>query len=69
MDDDLIKPLNTDDEELEELDDLDVSLLPDAGKKKAKKDDGDDSLDALAEEEDGVLPEDSFDDVEPEDLW
>ncbi len=70
-DDDLIKPLDLDsDEDAEELDDLDDPLLPGVGKKGPKKDlEGEDSLDALAEEEDGILPEDSFDDVEPEDLW
>ena len=48
-------------------DDFDDGLTP--GKKKPKKDLDDDSLDALAEEEEGVLPEDSFEDGEPEDLW
>lgn len=54
------------DPEEEDLDtDIDDPLLP--GKKKAKaKDDDLLSLDDLTEEEDGVLPEDSFDDV---DLW
>lgn len=70
MDDDLIKPLNPEDEEeLEDLDDLDDPLLVD-GKRKAKKDlEGDDSIEDLAAREDDLLPEDSFDDVEPEDLW
>jgi hypothetical protein len=51
-------------EEEEELDD-DV-LIP--GKKKPKNPDAleDDSLDALADDEETILPEDSYDD---EDLW
>lgn len=71
MDDDVLRPINIDeDETLDEVDELDDGLLLDGGKKKAKKDlDGDDSLDELAESEEGTLPEDAFDDVEPEDLW
>jgi hypothetical protein len=54
------------DRDLEEEEDLDDILLP--GKKKAKNPDvlEEDSLDALAEDEEAVLPEDSYDD---EDLW
>jgi hypothetical protein len=48
--------------------DVDDPLNP--GKKKPKaKDDDTLSLDDLADEEDDGLPEDSYDDVEPEDLW
>ena len=55
-----------DDDELEG--DLDEILTP--GTKKPKKDLDDDSLDTLAEEEESVLPEDAFDDTEPDqDLW
>ncbi|MCX6701854.1 MAG: hypothetical protein NTX96_01505 [Candidatus Zambryskibacteria bacterium] len=69
MDDDLDQK----DKDLEDapvgegLDDLDDDLI--LGSKKPKKhleDDPIESLDALADEEEGVLPEDSFDD---EDLW
>jgi len=69
MDDDLDpkdKDLeNTDDE----LDDFDDDLI--LGGKKPKKstaheDDSVESLDTLADEEDGILPEDSYDDT---DLW
>ena len=55
-------------EEEEVEDELDETLEPGA-KKKSGKDLDEDSLDALADEEEGVLPEDSFDDAEPEDLW
>jgi hypothetical protein len=52
----------------DEVDDFDDGII--LGSKKSKKHDDDDdvltSLDALADEEDGILPEDSFDD---EDLW
>ncbi|MFZ2621231.1 MAG: hypothetical protein WAX85_01905 [Minisyncoccia bacterium] len=49
----------------EDVEDLDDELVP--GKKKGKKlPVEDDSLDTLAEEEEEVLPEDSFDDI---DLW
>ncbi len=65
MDDPLLDPELKDDEEVEE--DLDDVLSP--GGKKPKKEVEDDSLDALAEDEDGALPEDAFDDTEPEDLW
>ncbi len=65
MDDPLLDPELKDEEEVEE--DIDDVLSP--GSKKPKKDVEDDSLDALADEEDGVLPEDAFDDTEPEDLW
>jgi len=62
--DDLDPELNED----SELDgDFDDGII---GKKKPKKDLGDDeSLNDLEEEEFDALPEDSFDDVEPEDLW
>ena len=66
MDDDL-DPKDKDLESVgnEESDDFDDDLI--LGNKKPKKIDGDvESLDALADEEEGVLPEDSFDD---EDLW
>ncbi len=67
MDDDL-GPKDKDLEETgEELDSLDDDLV--LGNKKPKKpleDDPVESLDALADEEADVLPEDSFDD---EDLW
>lgn len=63
MDDETLEPKDLDaDEDAEE--DLDDALTP--GKKKPKKPVEDDSLDALADEEEEVLPEDSFDDV---DLW
>ncbi len=71
-DDDSLRPINIDeDEEVTDLEDLDSEEdILDAGKKKPKKSaEEDDSLDDLAEDEDGILPEDSFDDVEPEDLW
>ena len=62
--DDELEPKDIDDREDEDADtDLD-DLTP--GKKKPKKAEDDDSLDALAYEEAEVLPEDSFDDV---DLW
>ena len=67
MDDDL-DPKDKDLEEtVDELDSLDDDLV--LGNKKPKKlneDDPVESLDALADEEVDVLPEDSFDD---EDLW
>ena len=66
MDDPLLDPELKDDDELEG--DLDEILTP--GTKKPKKDLDDDSLDALAEEEESVLPEDAFDDTEPDqNLW
>jgi len=67
MDD--LEPIKDEDLDEDELDgDIDDPLLP--GKKKPKaKDDDTLSLDDLADEEDDGLPEDSFDDVEPEDLW
>jgi len=62
----LLDPELKDDDELEG--DLDEILTP--GTKKPKKDLDDDSLDTLAEEEESVLPEDAFDDTEPDqDLW
>ena len=67
MDDDL-DPKDKDLEETEgELDSFDDDLV--LGNKKPKKpgeDDPVESLDALADEEGDVLPEDSFDD---QDLW
>ena len=66
MDDPLLDQELKDDDELEG--DLDEILTP--GTKKPKKDLDDDSLDTLAEEEESVLPEDAFDDTEPDqDLW
>ena len=68
MDDDL----DPKDKELEDVDEGEVDEFDDdllLGNKKPKKKVGDDdpeSLDVLAEEEDGILPEDSFDD---QDLW
>ncbi len=70
-DDNSLRPINIDEEdELADFGDMDheEDLLGE-GKKKAKKESGDEDLDELAEEEDAILPEDSFDDVEPEDLW
>lgn len=72
MDDDELRKLPEEDvlEDLDDVEDLDDDPLADGIKKKGKKlEDGDDSLDALAEDEDGILPGDAFDDVEPEDLW
>lgn len=71
-DDDSLRPINIDeDEEVTDLEDLDSEEdILGIGKKKPKKGlEEDDSLDDLAEDEDGILPEDSFDDVEPEDRW
>ena len=63
MDDDLLNP--TDPKEEGGLDDdIDDILTP--GKKKPNKALEDDSLEALADEEEESMPEDSFDDV---DLW
>ncbi len=71
MDDELEKDIDPVDEE-EDSDDLDdISIpgkIPGKGKPKAKDDDLL-SLDELGEEEEDALPEDRFDDVEPEDLW
>ncbi len=61
--------LEREDEELgtdEDAGDIDDVLSP--GKKKPKEVE-EDSLDNLAEEEAEVLPEDAFEDSEPEDLW
>lgn len=64
-DDELLDPKDKDLEDEEDTDDIDDALVP--GKKKGKKNPGeDDSLDALADDEEEALPEDSFDDV---DLW
>ena len=63
MDDDLLNPAEPK-EEGELDDDIDDILIP--GKKKPKGAIEDESVDALADEEEEVLPEDSFDDV---DLW
>ena len=63
MDDPLLDPEIKDEDEVEE-DDLDDILT--SGTKKPKKDQDDDSLEALAEDEDGTLPEDGYDDT---DLW
>ena len=67
MDDDAIDPkdLDEEDENIGEEDDFDDT----SSKKKSKKPTEDDSLDALADEEDEALPDDAFDDVEPEDMW
>ena len=52
-----------DDEVDGDIDDLVPGTTP--GKKKSKKtDEEDDSLDTLAEEEDEILPEDNYDDVD-----
>ena len=70
-DDDSLRPINIDeDEEVTDLEDLDTDddILGDT-KKKSKKISEDEDLDELADEEDAILPEDSFDDVAPEDLW
>ncbi len=70
-DDDSLRPINLDEEDLGDLEDVDIEdedVL--AGDKKGKKNlEDEDSLDALAEDEDIILPEDSFDDIEPEDMW
>ena len=64
-DDELLEPKDKELEEDEDIDDLDDALIP--GKKKGKKLPAeDDSLDALADDEEEALPEDAFDDV---DLW
>jgi hypothetical protein len=67
MDDDLDPKELEDSEDI--ADDFDDELL--LGGKKGKKGSGDEdpfvSLDDLADEEDGILPEDSFDD--DKDLW
>ena len=63
MDDDLLNPIEPKEEGEELEEEFDDLLSP--GKKKPKKIE-DDSLDALADEEEETLPEDSFDDV---DLW
>lgn len=64
MDD--LDQIKDDEEEVEG--DLDDDILP-SKKPKGPKDIDEVSLDELAEEDDEVLPEDRFDDVEPEDLW
>ncbi len=66
MDDDALKK-DIDEEEEETEDDFggDISDIPKKGKKLPADAVEDESLDALADEEDSV-PEDSFDDV---DLW
>ena len=62
---DELEPKELDDTAEEDLDEIDDDLI--LGKKKGKKAGAeDDSLDALADEEEETLPEDSFDDV---DLW
>ncbi len=72
-DDDSLRPMNLNDEDENPTDhgdmDSDEDVLGDGKKKPKKTADEDDSLDDLAESEDGTLPEDSFDDVEPEDRW
>ena len=60
--DDELDPKEIEDTEENLEDDIDDVLLP--GKKKPKKPTEDDSLDALADEEEEILPEDSFDDVD-----
>lgn len=63
--DDLLDPEKEIDEAEDEVDDDAIlGLVPKKGK--VAKDDEEDSLDAAAEEEDAILPEDSFDDI---DLW
>jgi len=67
MDDDLDpKDKDLEEDEEEGSDDFDDELI--LGNKKSKKSGAEpvESLDELAEEEDGALPEDSFDD---QDLW
>lgn len=68
MNDDELKPIQDDDEEEidspDDADELDEDIL--IGKKKKPNNDEFEDLDSLAEEEDEVLPEDSYDDV---DLW
>ena len=61
MDDDL-EPKDLEDEFVDDDDLISGNKKP----KKSSDDVDEDSLDSLAEEEDAVLPEDSFDDV---DLW
>jgi len=65
--DDELEPKDIEDTEDDLDDDADDILAP--GKKKSKKPAEDDSIEAMADEEDELLPEDHFDDVEPEDLW
>ena len=66
MDDDSLEPKDiVEPEEDDELDTDPDDLLAE-GKKKPKKIVDNDSLDVLADDEEEVLPEDSFDDV---DLW
>ena len=62
MDDDTLDPAK-DIDETEDAD-LDDDLLPGAKKAKGPKDIEDASLDELADEEEEVLPEDSYDDVD-----
>jgi hypothetical protein len=72
MDDDFDpKDKDLEDTEEEDLDDFDEEILlsgKKGGKKGALEDDPFVSLDELADEEDGPLAEDSFDDDE-KDLW
>ncbi len=69
LDPELLKEVEDADDEITE----DILGVPGVGKKPKDDDDvkelEDESLDALADTEDGLLPEDSFDDVEPEDRW
>jgi len=69
MEDDLEKDL--DEGEDEEFDPEMDPFMPGSKKKKSPGEElgEDDSLDSLAEEEDQILPEDSFDDEEPEDRF
>ena len=61
--DDVLDPKELEEEEVEEeFEEGADSLLP--GKKKSKAAVEYDSLDALAEEEDELLPEDSYDDLD-----
>lgn len=62
--DDTLEPEKEIDELEDEVDD--DAILGSVPKKGKTAKDEDDSVDALAEEEEEVLPEDSFDDV---DLW
>ena len=69
MEDELEKDMeNIEDDDFGEIDDVGITGKSPNKKPKAKDDDLL-SLDDLESEEDEILPEDRFDDVEPEDLW
>ena len=70
MDDDL-EPKDRESESEYNEEDIDESsddIFP-STKKKGKISNDEDSLDALKAEEDEILPEDEFDDLEPDDRW